>query len=261
MSSILRLRSSTTLTLASGTSSLITLIAVIWATHSTCNAASPFQPAGLNPGDQYRLIFMTSGTIVPSTTSLSVYNNFVNTQAGLSGSLVSGLSTTWTAIVSNTATGARTNTNSDPTPNGLTGVPIYLVNGATRIADNYDDLWDGAIAAPVGLTQFATVPTGGLIDNMAWTGTNQDGTPSIGFQAFTMGTGSIVAGFGSETSNYWVSASLIGVSSDPHYAGHLYALSGVLTVVPEPTSGSLLAAFFLLIGANRRRFRGAAPKG
>jgi hypothetical protein len=140
-------------------------------------------------------------------------------------------------------------------------VPIYLVNGATRIANNYDDLWDGTIAAPVGLTQFATAPAGGLIDNMAWTGTYQDGTPYIGFEPFTMGTSSIVAGFGSETSNYWVAASLIGVSADPHYAGHLYALSGVLAAVPEPASGSLLAAFFVFVGAYRRRFRAVAPRG
>lgn len=255
MNSILNWRSSAAPILQSGRSILITFIAVAWVTHSVCNAESLIQPAGLKQGDQYRVVFITSGTIVPSTTSLSVYNNFVTTQAALAGSLVGGLNTSWTAIVSNTGTGARTNTNTDPTPAGPTGVPIYLVDGATRIADNYDDLWDGTIAAGVGLTQFATVPTGGLIDNMAWTGTKQDGTPCIGFVPFTMGTSSVVAGFASETSHYWVDAALIGVSPDPHYAGHLYALSGVLAAVPEPSSAVLLAVASICFGARRRRWR------
>jgi hypothetical protein len=252
MNSNLTWRSSATATLQSGRSSLITFVAVLWAMHSACDAASVFQPAGLKQGDQYRVAFITSGTIVPSTTDLSVYNSFATTEAGLAGSLVRGLMTSWTSIVSNSVTSALTNTDTDPTPAGPTGVPIYLVDGATRIANNYDDLWDGTIAAPLGLTQFSTAPTGGLIDYMAWTGTNEDGTSSA---LFSMGTSSIIGGFATETSRFWVASSLIGVGPELHYADHLYALSGVLTAVPEPASGVSLAAALLCFGACRRRWR------
>ena len=63
-----------------------------------------------------------------------------------------------------------------------------------------------------------------------------------------MGTSSVVAGFANETSRYWVSAALIGVGGDSHYAGHIYAISGVLTAVPEPASGWLLAAAAICFG-------------
>ena len=153
----------------SGKSILITLVAVIWATHSACDAASLWQPAGLDPGDQYRVIFITSGVTLPYDSSILTYNLFVSAQAGLTNSVVRDLNTSWYAVVSTNATDARINTKTDRTPAGHNGLPIYLVDGTTRIADNYDDLWDGSIYQPVGLTQFRSAPTGGLIDTMAYT--------------------------------------------------------------------------------------------
>jgi hypothetical protein len=252
MNSILSWRSSA-ITSSRLVKSSLALTVVICTLSSVCTAQSIYQPAGLNRGDPYRLVFITGGLIEPRSSSLQVYNNFVAAEAALPNSLVRGLNTGWSAIVSNSTTAARTNTNTDPSPAGPNGVPLFLVDGQTRIADNYDDLWDGTIDAPIGLTQFGTAPVGGVAPpNLAWTGTRADGTSYLAFQPFTMGTGSVVAGFGSQTSDYWVSAALIGVGSGDR-GGHLYAVSGILTAVPEPASLCLVASSFIVMCAVRRR--------
>jgi hypothetical protein len=225
---------------------------------SISNAQSIYRPTGLSLGDPYRLIFITGGLIEPTSSNLQDYNDFVAAEAALPNSLVRGLNTGWSAIVSSEFTSARTNTNTDPTPEGPNGVPLFLVDGQTRIADNYDDLWDGAIDAPVELTQFGTEPVGGIFPpNLAWTGTRADGTSYLTFDdPLTMGTSSVVGGFGSQTNEYWVSGALIGIGGDD--GGHLYAVSGVLTAVPEPvslTSLSLFAASFVVMCPARRRNR------
>jgi hypothetical protein len=227
--------------------------------NALCNAQSIYRPAGLNRGDAYRLIFITGDLIQPTSSSLQVYNNFVTAEAAFPNSLVRGLNTGWSAIVSNTSISARTNTNTDPTPPGPNGVPLFLVDGQTRIADNYDDLWDGTIDAPIRLTQFGTAPLAGTVPpHRAWTGTRPDGTSYLAFEPFTMGASSVVAGYGTYTSDYWVSASLIG-SAGQRDGGRLYAVSGVLTAVPEPASGLLVAAIILFVGGYHWRFRAVAP--
>ncbi len=124
MNSILSLRLFGTVRFQSGKSILITLVAVIWATHSACDAASLWQPAGLDPGDQYRVIFITSGVTLPYDSSILTYNLLVSAQAGLTNSVVRDLNTSWYAVVSTNATGTR---GSIPKrtrrPLGITGCP------------------------------------------------------------------------------------------------------------------------------------------
>jgi hypothetical protein len=90
-------------------------------------AAIVIPPTGLAPGSQYRLVFTTSGTRDAISTNIDDYNTFVTTQANQSSALTA-LGTTWTAIVSTFSTNALTNTSTDPSPSGVTGVPIYLVS-------------------------------------------------------------------------------------------------------------------------------------
>ena len=233
------------------------LVAAVCAMHAAAAGASVVQPAGLDRGDPYRLVFITHGATDPLSSDVQVYNDFVTAEAAKIGSIVRNLDTNWYAIVSSTSVNARTNTKTDPTPAGLNGTPLYLVDGVTRIARNYDDLWDANIEAPVGLSQFGALPAGGIHPLFAWTGSREDGTAYVGFQPFTVGTGSVVGGFGTSTDHYWTSASLVGVSPGRN-GGHLYAVSDVLFAVPEPATGTLLAASLLFAGASHWRFRAAA---
>jgi len=100
----------------------------------SANAAAVTVPPGLNPGDTYRLVFVTAGTISASSGLNSTYNNFVTNQANLGGLGVLGA--TWKAVVSTTNqcpggqtcndTHAKDNTSTNP---GSTGVPIYNLAG------------------------------------------------------------------------------------------------------------------------------------
>jgi hypothetical protein len=50
-------------------------------------------PAGLNPGDTFRFVFVTTGTIDAISSDIEVYNRFVNTQAA--GATYGGSTVSW----------------------------------------------------------------------------------------------------------------------------------------------------------------------
>jgi len=83
-------------------------------------------PAGLNPGDTFRIVFVTDGTTAPTSDNIVDYNTFVTNDATTeSGGGVYYRSTalTWSAIASTSRISAYTNTNSG------TGASVWLVNG------------------------------------------------------------------------------------------------------------------------------------
>ena len=53
-------------------------------------------PAGLNPGDQFRFVFVTDGIRDATSTNIADYDNFVNAQAG--GATYDGVVVNWLAI-------------------------------------------------------------------------------------------------------------------------------------------------------------------
>lgn len=52
---------------------------------------------GLNPGDQFRLVAITAGGTAATSTSITTYDAFVNTQ-GLSGITYNSASLSWQAL-------------------------------------------------------------------------------------------------------------------------------------------------------------------
>ncbi len=124
-------------------------------------------PTGLNPGDQYRLAFLTSKVRDATSASIADYNAFVTAAANAVPELLA-LGTTWTAIASTVTVDARDNTNTNP--NTAVGVPIYLLNDTLLVNDNAD-LWDGSIGVPLGVDETGSVPPFSLV----WTGTGTDG--------------------------------------------------------------------------------------
>lgn len=102
-------------------------------------------PAGLNPGDQYRLAFVTGTVRDATSTNIADYNNFVTTAANSEPALAA-LSTTWNAIASTNSINARDNTTTNPFVSA--GVPIFRLDGNLVAASNAD-LWDGAVSVPI----------------------------------------------------------------------------------------------------------------
>ncbi len=198
-------------------------------------------PTDLNPGDQYRLAFVTSTRRDATSTNIADYNAFVT---GLANSVpeLLALGTNWTAIASTETVDARDNTGTNPTVS--TGVPVYRLDD-TRIANNNTDLWDAAIAAPLTVTEAGLPATG---DFLVWTGTDTSGLAD-----FPLGIANFGSRIGSrfDADSKWISIT----TGDKTLPFQLYAISAPLAVVPEPSALALAAFGFVALTVLRWRRR------
>lgn len=182
-------------------------------------------PPGLNPGDPYRLAFITKDKIFFATSpNIADYDALVTAQANTSTDLAA-LGTNWRVIGSTSSVDAKGHTETDDSPAGANGVPIYRLDGVV-VANDYDDLWDGSIQNPLYVAQDGTV-----LNTCCgtWTGTRIDGTGIPGDELGAPDL-SVVDGAPNGTASNWVQTSPFGATS-PQY---LYAISDVLTVF-DPT--------------------------
>ena len=213
-------------------------VPVLLALASAASAVPITVPTGLNPGDPYRLAFVTSTTRDATSTDIAVYNTFVTSVANGVAALAA-LGTTWTAIGSTGTVDARDNTGTNPS---ATGVPIFLLNDV-KLVDNNLDLWDGTIDVFFDVDETgATVPGVG-----PWTGTILTGASGAGSLGTTVQ--GVEIGRTDQTSPDWVEVGVAPAAS----ARPMYALSGTL-VVPEPATGVLLLLGLVAMAAARRRY-------
>jgi hypothetical protein len=235
------------------------------------------QPTDLNPGDQYRLAFVTSTTRDATSADIADYNNFVTSVANsvLVGGVpvLQNLGTTWNVIgstrspsggttASTTWINARTNTGTTPTvgledglapgpvTGGSVGVPIYLLND-TKLADDNNDLWDGSIDTTLSIDENGNSVGSG--DIRVWTGTNSIGTGyTSANQDRNLGSSHGATYYGvMQTNGQWMRVG----DSFPANSYRLYGMSGILTV-PEPGSfmlASIGAIVLLGIRSGRKR--------
>ena len=220
---------------------LLLLVALLSARQA--DSAVIVVPTSLDPGDQYRLAFVTSNMRNATSGNIDVYNNFVTTAANTVPELVA-LGTTWRVIASTSAVDARTNTGTDPTPPGPTGVPIFTLRD-TKLAIDYDDLWDGNIMSGLRWTESGTIRPNPNVR----TGTNPDGTGSAGNQ---LGVGRPFIGLTDATDSGWINR---GTTRRLNEDFPFYAMSDVLTVVPTPSSFVLTSIGVVLLTIIHRRRR------
>ncbi len=74
----------------------LTLIAATSISATTASAGSIATPTGLNPGDQFRIVFVTQGTTAANSSDISTYDTFVTNQAN--SATYNGATITWQAI-------------------------------------------------------------------------------------------------------------------------------------------------------------------
>jgi len=225
-------------------------VAVVIGALAVPTAAAPVSintPAGLNPGDRFRIAFVTRTTTTGSSSDITSHNLFVNTAAG--GATYNGSAVTFYAIGSTATVNAYDNIRST-TMND----PVYLAGGALVAPSitGTSGLWSGALVNRIATDIDGTVvsPNGGGRDRSVFTGTLVNGTASsepLGYfnpgsfplvpAYFAVSTGRATGG----TDAAWIRD---GGGSTATFSRSLYGISETLTVasVPEPsTCVSLLA--------------------
>ena len=203
-------------------------------------------PADLNPGDHYRIAFLTSVAHDSLSTNIDVYDQFVTSVANAPGSVLAPLNATWSVIGSTDAVSARDHL-------GEFTEPIYRPDGV-RVATGSAGLFFGVLADPtvpvfighvqnpISITEFGTVySTGGGLTGATccvFTGTYADG--SRAGPGGTLGHFNAAFGVWNDVYDdmYWAE----GLPVDPGIIRlPFYGISSVQTVpdapVPEPGTG------------------------
>ena len=187
-------------------------------------ATSSLVPTGINAGDGFRLLFVTSGGRDATSTDIDDYNAFVQDAAAGGHADIQPYSGLFRALASTDAVDAIDNTATTHTT-AEPGVPIWWLNGpkaADNYSDFYDDDWDHY---DPGRNESGSEVDFGANDRV-WTGTEEDGEATINI------LGSIST----------VTVATPGVGTDLHFVGAaasssevwpLYGLSFVLYVVSE----------------------------
>ena len=215
---------------------LLTCSTLLFVAITTAAQATAYQPPGLNPGDEYQLVFVTSGTRNGASGSIADYNAFVQTQAALNPSLTGtddGIS--YTAI-------ARATDGVLATTNALVVGPVYNMSGGL-VASSFSDMWDGVLSNHMGYDQF-----GDLSATNVWTGMLSDGTT---FLSRRLANPFPYHGSSTSVSGAWAQNGNTGSGTTLP----LYALSTPITAIPEPSTALLLGMGLVAMSASRRRSR------
>jgi hypothetical protein len=184
------------------------------------------------PGDTYHLVFVTSLTTNAVSTSIAVYNTFVNDVADTSP-LTGVPLVTWYAIGSTGTTDAKNN--------AVVSAPVYLLNGSSKIADGATDIWDGSITNPITMTQNGVTVAG----NSIWTGSTLAGLKEASNRV--LGSTGPRIGASAAINSTWIQNSNAG-GKTPTILYPMYALSELLTiqsagpetpVSPQPTNNAV----------------------
>ena len=171
-------------------------------------------------GDTYRLAFVSRATTQATSPDIATYNTFVQAVANSStGNLGNA---TWKVIGSTATVDARDNTSANPLWNGV-GEAIFLVDGITKISNNYNDFWSsqwgGALNHAVNLDE-----RGVAISTGTFTGSSASGVKDGGS---VLGSGTPTIGTTDSTSANWLR--VFGAAATSYLP--VYALSDPLTVV------------------------------
>jgi len=220
--------------------SAVVILAAVVSLASAASAVPVTVPKALAPGESHRLVFVTSTGRDATSSDIADDDAFVTAVANAIPELAS-LGTTRAAIASTTAVDARDHTGTNPTTSS--GVALYNTFGDQVAADN-TSLWSGSLENGVVVNENGIdIP----IVTRVWTGTDADGQGSADQE---LGAGAAaMTGFGISPTSTWIAANA-QFATEVH---SLYAMSDVLTVVPEPGSGLLLVLGLADVAGFRRR--------
>ncbi|WP_420432057.1 Calx-beta domain-containing protein [Candidatus Poriferisocius sp.] len=221
----------------------------------------PLLPAGLNPGDSFRLLYVTSQTTTAQSGDLGVYDAFVRAEITGNALVNGGVAAladhaeSFKAIAETVGTTARDHAQFSPDDGDHPDVPVYWVGGAKVSDDNADFTdgeWDDEANPKHADGTAATINTSGY-----WTGSGKGGVginmcdeisngqrstshPRLGQADATVGL------LNNSGQDGFPLGPRIGISSqcgrqhsyshDPVGQRPMYALSDEFTVAPEGAS-------------------------
>ena len=196
-------------------------------------ADSSLVPDGLGPGDQFRLIFLSSETRTAVPTDIARYNAWVQGLAANGHADIQDHSSTFRVVGSTAAVDARDNTSTTYTSSDK-GVAIYWLNG-DKAADEYEDFYDETWDEEASMRDESGTTVTPIF---VFTGSNHDGTKT----GQPLGNTGLVT-LGQPNSTFAnegpLSSDISGASTGD---SHLYALSGVFQVgaIEVPADWSLV---------------------
>lgn len=179
-------------------------------------------PAGLNPGEQYRVFFVTEATRDATSTDIGDYDALV--ASSVAASPLAQLNVTWQCFGSTATVAAR-----DHAMNPFADVPIYRPDGVKVAANRQQFLGTAsgfALDAGPSVTENGSTTTA----SRAWTGTWPNGTANPS----ALGTAgpNVLSGAPIVTHYGWCFGNFIPRTS----LRPLYGISAVLTVPTPPAT-------------------------
>ncbi len=185
-------------------------------------------PAGLSPGESYRLAFVTDTARDATSTDPDIYNAFVTATAN-SSPLLAALGTTWSTIANIGGLNAYANTQTNPNPLLQGSYPVYNLAGQL-IAPTNASLWTAPLTNPIDVTEAGLVQSGSV-----WTGiyynneTDLDGAFGNNVnEDYQLGQYASATGLEAATDSTWLTDNEDVISN----AHPFYAISGILTAPP-----------------------------
>ena len=191
-------------------------------------------PSGLDAGDRFRLIFISSTTRDGSSTDIADYNTFVQNATAAGHPDIQGHSPTFRVVGSTTDVNARDNTSTTHTADDK-GVPIYWLGG-NKVADQYQDFYDGGWDDEANAKdEFGNDRSTAGESNYPITGSAYDGTADAGFFSPTvLGTTFFVMTGRLDHSGAPLQSDL---PVAPTASRPMYGLSGVFVVSSQGKTG------------------------
>jgi hypothetical protein len=202
--------------------------------------AGVIPPSGLAPGSQYQLVFVTADPHNGTSTSISVYNQFVTSEAqlGVPSGIPSGL--TWSAVASTSSVNANANATSGP-------LPVYNTAGQEVTAAGVG-IYTGALDNLVAYDQFGNFASSAQANDV-WTGSDFHG---LGIPGSTLGGGGSAEVGHLALDGTWLQFARLPLAQEIAFSRPFYALSSPITVpAPEPTTLALTTSALVVIGGLR----------
>ena len=178
------------------------------------------KPSGLQSGDKFRVLFVTSTSRAAGSSDIADYNTFVQNRAAAGHSAIRLYSAQFKVVGSTNTVDARDNTGTgtDARP----GVPIYWLNGA-KVADDYGDFYDGSWDSLERKNEHGSNGSTGRV----WTGSTNRGIKD----AFYLGRARVQYAHSSVT--LWTSRGVSSIGNASSRTYPFFGLSPVFTVAPD----------------------------